>query len=153
MNINKKGITSLEIIAVIAIIGVLSVIIVAPFSSFRSSKTLDTGVEEIVSLLNDARLSTLSSKGGFQYGVHFETSRIVLFKGTVFNDTDPNNKEILLNNTLEISNIALTGAGSDVVFERLTGKTSQDGTITLRIKNDPSKSVLITIQPTGVVGF
>jgi len=152
-DVHKKGLTIIELLVVIGIIVILAAIIVSPFSTFRASKILDAGVEDVISLLNQARLNTLSSKGGFQYGVHFESSRIVSFRGATFIEPDVNNKEITLDGALEISEITLNGGGSDIVFDRLTGKTNQYGTTTLRIKNTPSKNIAITIEATGIAGF
>lgn len=149
----KKGVSFVELITALAILAILASIVTNFFSGFRESKVLDTGIEDVASLLNEARLSTLSSKSGSQYGVHFETSRLVFFRGSSFTEPDVNNKEVILNSALEIPNISLNGGGSDVVFERLTGKTDQYGTITMRVKNNPSRSIIITIEQTGIVGF
>ena len=87
-----------------------------------------------------------------KYGVHFEASRVVLFKGNTYDANDPDNEEYLLRgNTL--SPITLTGGGSDVVFERLNGKTNQSGTVTISSVSDPSRSKVITIRGTGIVEF
>lgn len=148
-----RGVTAMELLISLAILAMISGIVVSFFSGFRESKVLDTGVEDVVSLLNEARLDTLSSKSDLQYGVHFESGRMVLFRGTVFSEPNVDNVEVVLNSVLEISNIALTGGGANVLFDRLTGKTSQYGAVTLRVKNAPSRSVLITIEPTGVASF
>lgn len=148
-----SGITIMEILIAVAILSVISTGIIIPFSKWRESRTLDVNTEGIMSLLNEARQNTLSSKDGFQYGVNFESARAVLFRGTTFVEPDVNNKEMSISPVLEISNIMLGGGATDVVFERLTGKTNNSGTITLRVKNDTSKNVIIKVEPTGAVGF
>jgi len=157
-NINVKagsvcGFTLLEILMTIAIFTIITVIIVAPLSDFRASRVLDAGVEDVVTILNEARIDTLSSKNNSQYGVHFESTRMVLFKGTTFVEPDSNNKEVLFDSALEMPSILLNGSGVDVVFERLSGSTNQYGTIVLRVKNNPSTSITITIEQTGIAGF
>lgn len=148
---SSKGITALELLMVVAIMAVLAAIVVSPFAQFRNSKVLDTAGENALSILTKARGNTLSSKNSYQYGVHFESSQMVLFRGATYNPSDTNNEIVALDNALEISSINLAGGTSDdVIFDRLTGKTSQDGEIVIRVKSDTSKTRTITINATGV---
>lgn len=150
MEFFKKGITVLEIIIVVAILVLITAIIISPFDSFRKSKALETSVEEVVSIINKARLDTLSSKDSFTYGVHLESGRAVMFRGASFVEPDINNKEFKYNNVIESTNINLIGGGPNIIFDKLTGKTSQYGTFDLRLKDDIARSVTITIEGTGV---
>lgn len=150
-NNHSRGFTALELLMVIAILGILATIILMPFNAFRNSKVLDTASEETLALISEARGNTLSGKGGYQYGVHFEASKIVLYRGATYSAGDANNKAVVLDNALEVSSIALAGGGVDVLLDRLTGKTSQNGTVIIRVKNDTSKLRTITIEKTGVV--
>lgn len=149
---SSKGITALELLMTVAIMAILAAIIVSPFAQFRNSKVLDTAGENALSILTKARGNTLSSKNSYQYGVHFESSQMVLFRGATYSSSDPNNEAVILDNALEISSIYLAGGVSDaVLFDRLTGKTSQDGTVVIWVKSDTSKTRTITINATGVV--
>jgi prepilin-type N-terminal cleavage/methylation domain-containing protein len=145
-----RGVTLLEFVVVIAIVVVLTSIIVNSFSAFKNNKVLDTGVENILSVLAKARGNTLASKNAYQYGVHFESAQIVLFQGAVYSVSDPNNEIISLDTSLEVSSISLAGGGSEVIFDRLTGKTSENGTIVIRVKSDTTKTKTITIDATGI---
>ena len=146
----QKGFTMLELVVVVAIVVLLASIIITSFSQFRNSKVLDTGVENTLSVLAKARGNTLSSKNAYQYGVHFEATQAVLFRGATYSSFDTNNEAALLDNALEISSISLTGGGSNVLFDRLTGKTNMNGTIVIRVKSDTSKTKTITINATGI---
>jgi prepilin-type N-terminal cleavage/methylation domain-containing protein len=146
----KKGFTALELLIVVSIMAILVTIIISPFAAFRNSKVLDTASEETLALLSEARADTLSAKGGYQYGVHFETAQIVLYRGAAYSSTDVSNKVVALDSALEVSSVALVGGGADVLFDRLTGKTSQSGTVVIRVKNDIAKSRTITIFGTGI---
>ncbi len=146
----KKGFTMLEIVVVVAIVMILASVIITSFSKFRNNKVLDTGVENTLSVLAKARGNTLSSKNAYQYGVHFEASQAVLFRGATYNSSDTNNEVAPLDNALEISSVSLTGGGSDVLFDRLTGKTSMDGTVIVRVKSDTAKTKTVTINGTGI---
>ena len=145
-----QGFTMIELVVVLAIIVLLMAVVVTPFRAFRNSKALDTTSEETLALLSEARGSTLSAKDGYRYGVHFESSQAVLFRGDTYSSGDTTNKAITLDNALEFSSISLAGGGSEVVFDRLTGKTTQSGSVVVRIKSDTSKTRTITIGGTGV---
>jgi len=56
----------------------------------------------------------------------------------------------MLNASDAVFNITLAGGGSDVIFNRLTGETSQNGVITL---SSPSTAQIktVTVYKTGVV--
>lgn len=147
---STQGITALELLMVVAIMALLVSVVAMPFLGFRHNKILDTGTENILSMLSKARGNTLASKDGYQYGIHFQADRTVLFHGATYNSSDSTNEINILDTALEISSISLTGGGTDVLFDRLTGKTNQDGTITLRVKSDTSKIRTITIIGTGI---
>jgi hypothetical protein len=106
-------------------------------------------VENIITLLNEARSKTLASLDDSEYGVHFEANRMVLFKGNLFTEPDPDNKETVFNPTVYISNISLTGGGVNVIFNRLIGKTDEDGTITIALTSDPTINNVVHIYSTG----
>lgn len=145
-----KGFTLLELVIVFAIITLLAGIILSSFSGFRNSKVLDTASEESLALLSEARGDTLAGKDGYQYGVHFDAGQMVMYRGATYTSGDVNNKVSTLDGALEIVTVSLTGGGSEVLFERVTGKTSQAGTVVLRIKSDTAKTRTITVNGTGV---
>ncbi|MHB1118281.1 MAG: pilus assembly FimT family protein [Minisyncoccota bacterium] len=146
----NQGFTMLELLVVVSIMAVLVAIILSPFAAFRNSKVLDTVSEETLALLSEARGDTLSAKNGYQYGVHFEASQIVLYRGSVYTSNDVNNRVVVLDDALEVASVALAGGGSEVLFDQLTGETSQSGTVVIRVKNDTAKSRTIAIEGTGV---
>ena len=119
-------------------------------SRFRSGKALQVVAEDVLSLLDEGRADTLSAKDSYAYGVHFESSIIVLFRGAAYSSSDSSNKKVDIDGAVEISNISLAGGGAEVLFQRLTGKTNQSGTVTIRLKSDTSKIKTILIETSGV---
>lgn len=145
------GFTLIEILVALAIAAILFAIIVSGFSGLRRNSDMSLAVDDSVSFLQDARAKTLSSVNTTAYGVHFETTKFVLFEGSTYNAGSGTNKIRALPSSIEISVVDLNGAVVDVVFKRLTGETSAHGTVTFRQTNDPSITKAIQILSTGLV--
>jgi len=147
----RKGFTLIEILAVISILAVLFAIISSPIMSFYRKVVFQGATENVLTMLDEARKSTLSSYYSSQYGVHVTSSTITLFKGNSYSAVDPNNDVYELSSAVEITEINLTGGGNDVVFERITGETTQDGTIVLTPRIGDFSSSTITVHKSGLV--
>lgn len=150
-NFYKKGITIIELLVVLAVLGIISSIVIPQFSKMRENQVLKSGVQDILSSLDKARSQTLASLNSSEYGVHFETDKIIIFKGTFFPADDPNNESISIISPASISNVTLnlvSGIPGEMYFNRLSGSPSKTGTVTISTTN---YSKIITIWATGVV--
>lgn len=147
----NKGFTIIEIIITVAILLVITTLTLIALNTFRENQSFKNAVNETISLINQARSKTLSSQDFSQYGIHFELSRVVLFKGTTFSEPNPNNIVLILPSSIEISSISLNGLGVNLIFQKLTGKTDQFGSVVFRVKNDISKTKTIDIKNTGII--
>ena len=83
-NLHPQGFTLIELLIVISLLSVLFVVALARFTTFGSQLDLDTASQQTLSILQLARNQTLASEDQDTYGVHFETNRYVLFKGSDF---------------------------------------------------------------------
>ena len=146
----KNGFTLIELLGSLAIIAVLVTIIFTSMSSFRNSKALQTVSEDVLSLLDEAKNNTLSAKDNYSYGVHFESAKMVLFRAPTYSGLEVTNKKVDVDNAVQIYSIVLAGGGPNVIFQKLTGKTSQNGTVIIRLKSDNSKTKTIVIAESGV---
>ncbi len=149
----KKGITILEIMIVLAIIGTLVAVVVPQFAKSRELQVLNSGGQDILSVLEKARTQTLSSLNSSEYGVHFESDKIILFTGKVFSSSAPSNETIDITSPAAISNVTLdgvSGTSGEIYFNRLSGAPSKTGTLTL---STSSYLKIITISPTGVASI
>src|SRR3990167_9873510 len=81
---NKKGFTVIELLIVVTIMALLIAVVLPGFSSFRKSQILSNSSEEIRSSLSRARSETLASVSSSEYGVHFDSDQVVIFKGTIY---------------------------------------------------------------------
>ena len=104
---------------------------------------------KVLSELSLARIQTLGAEGKSSWGVHFEETRLVRFKGSSYSASDPSNLEILLPAGAKIGLISLGGA-SEVIFERLTGRAASIGTIRIELTSDALASTTITIYASGL---
>ncbi|PIT89468.1 MAG: hypothetical protein COU27_00175 [Candidatus Levybacteria bacterium CG10_big_fil_rev_8_21_14_0_10_36_7] len=147
----KKGYTLIELLITMAILLIIFAIVSITFPAFRNTYILNKATDETFALIQDARSKTLSSEGFTQYGVHFATASTTLFSGTVFIEGNPSNSIFNLPDLSEITSVSLEGGGNDLVFERLTGATSQNGSITISSKADLSKNKIINIGSTGII--
>lgn len=147
-----KGFTLIEILVVVALIAILATAVVVSTVSFRSQIDLNTAAQNILNTLRIARAKTLASESASQYGVHFESGQYVLFKGTSYNPSASDNEFHSLPSGFEIANVSI-GGGNDAIFQRLTGITSQSGSVDVRQISDPAKSKTIVIDPSGEVAF
>ncbi|MFA6274501.1 MAG: prepilin-type N-terminal cleavage/methylation domain-containing protein [Candidatus Paceibacterota bacterium] len=149
-NFYKKGITILEILIAIAILGIIVAIALPQFSKMRENQVLKNATSEILSSISKARSQTLSSVDSSEYGVHFQSDKVIIFKGNSFdiNDEDNENIEIIL--PANISSINFSGGGSEIYFSRLSGIPNKTGTIIISTSN---MTKTITISATGLASL
>src|SRR3989338_1425633 len=144
------GFTLIEIFIALAVLAILGTIVLSAFSRFRASTELDAAVRQALSVIRLAQSKTLAAEGDSQHGVRFEPDRITLFPGASFAQA-PTNEVTVLSALVQITNISLAGGGVDLVFDRLTGRTPQSGSVTLASAYDPSRTRVVTIDSSGQV--
>jgi len=147
-----SGFTLIEILIIVAITGLLSVSVFSIYRGFNKNRSLEVSVQNIASLLSEARSLTLSSKNDSVYGVHLEESKAVLFKGTTYSTSSSDNIEYIISGLVSATS-TLNGGVVDVVFDRLTGETTAFGTTTLWLTADASSTKNIIIRETGIIEF
>ena len=147
----NKGFTLIEILIAVGIMALLFGLSAQPLLTFYRNIRFQGAVENVLTMLDEARKSTLSSYNSSQYGVHFETNRVVLFRGATFTEPNPENEEYNFSDIIEISTISLAGGVDDVIFERISGETSATGTIEVSLLAGSTTSKLITVHGSGLV--
>ncbi len=114
---------------------------------------MDVSVNQVLSVINEARVKTVSSEDYSRFGVHLEAGRIVLFKGDTFTEPSSSNIETALSPVVEISDVSLNGGWANVVFQKLTGKTANYGSLRVRLKADNNKYKNISVKSTGIANI
>lgn len=151
-SVKESGFTLIEILVSIAVILIITILTLFSLTTLNKQVSIDSASQNILSTLRFARSQTLASKNQTTYGVHFETSKFVLFSGTSYDASATSNKDYTLGEA-EISDISLNGAGSEVIFARIRGTTTQFGTVTVRLTSDISKTKTININSSGQVSI
>ena len=99
--------------------------------------------------MHSAQSQSLASVDSSEYGVHFKSDQVIIFKGKIFAEGAIDNKVINVVYPASISNVTLGGVSAssgNLYFERLSGAPSKIGTITVLT---PSSTKIITISATG----
>jgi len=145
----QKGFTAVELLVVVAIIGILSTIMTLSFSNFRNNQALQNTANTVMSVIEEARTKTLSGDGNTYYSVRFESGKAVLFTGGTYNANASTNKYFSYETPVTLGTLSLNGSATAVTFDRLTGKTSQYGTI--QLTRSATSSVTITVTANGTI--
>lgn len=148
---SKKGFTLTELLVVIAIMSLVGSIVWGGLSNYRDVQALQSTTDVIVATLGEARSRAISSVEAMQYGVHFEEKSIVLFEGSQYSPSSASNTTTVLNNTISVSTDGLTSSSTEVVFEKITGKGSASGQITVSLTANADKNFVIVVEPIGIV--
>jgi len=143
-------VTLAEIVVVIAVIFILLGMTVAAFDKLGAIRALDTDSQTVVLELEKAHSLTLASKNEKQYGLHFASSSVTLFEGASYIAGSGSSTVTYLNPSVIITGLSLAGSSTEIVFDRLTGKTSQPGTITATLSGKVSSTKTIRVYATGV---
>ena len=143
-----KGFTLLEIalsIGVLTLIGALSLV---SFVNSRRVRDLTVAGADTLSVLRLAQAKAVAGEDASAWGVRLEQSRTLLFRGTDYASATLTTA-YPLPATVEIANVVLQGGGSELVFRRLDGRTSQPGTFEVRVTGSSVQTLAIAIDPSG----
>lgn len=152
MHKKNKGFTIIELMVVVGAATILVTITAGVYLSFSKRNYLDVNARELQSVINLGRGQTLSSEGSQNFGVHIDdiNNEYVLFPGQAYNSSDPDNEIFIADSRVSIVSINIQGGGSDIIFDRLTGETSQYGVITFEDAADSSLQIEICIHRSGI---
>lgn len=154
---NREGFTLVELVVVMGILIILGAVAIPTIFDFQKESALNDGAREIISTLSLAQSKTLASEGGERWGVYFTTStsphQYVLFKGGDFASRDTSFDEVSrVFGAVEFFEINF-GGGQEIVFDRITGETSQTGKVSLRLKDKPGKFRTVYVESSGRAGM
>ncbi len=154
---HEAGFTILELTVVIAIFLIVAVISIPSIVSLQKTPDLSTAAEEVIGGLRLAQNKTLAFEYSGQYGVYFDTAsspqQFIIFQGSSYATRVSAYDQVRpIPTTVEFSSVNV-GASNQVVFDKLTGSTTNSGSVTLRLKSDPSQTLTVYVDSTGIVGY
>ncbi|MDD3646962.1 MAG: type II secretion system protein [Candidatus Dojkabacteria bacterium] len=148
---STDGITLIEIVIVIGLLAILAGVSIPIYRTSFTKGDLDTSASQVLSTIRLAQSKAMGGEDASKFGIHFDTTttpdQYILFKGDTYNPSDTYNQVNNLSRQIEISSVGLGGGGVDLVFEKYSGETVNDGTITF--KNTTGEFIYITINSIG----
>ncbi|OIO30944.1 hypothetical protein AUJ77_01225 [Candidatus Nomurabacteria bacterium CG1_02_43_90] len=151
LSFSSRGFSALEILVVMGILAVLLSSIIPSFLNFRRNTILNTETQELMTIINRARLLSVSSKNDQPFGVHLESGKAVLFEGVTYSAVSATNDAHVFDPSLTLV-FAVGGGGAEVLFQKVTGATNQDATTTLLVTGTTG-STTIHVFPTGIASI
>lgn len=144
---SSAGFTMIEIVLVLVVMGLLTVAVYPFLRTSTGQAELKRALWEVTDNVRRAQVQSMAGEEDSVWGIHFDTTSYVLFKGATYNSGDTTNITFDLPAQITIGPVTLTGGGSDLVFERTTGKTSSSGTVQINDASSGSnKTITITSE-------
>jgi prepilin-type N-terminal cleavage/methylation domain-containing protein len=142
---NQKGFSVIELIVVVAVFLIFMAISEWGILNFKFQGDLNTATNDIVQALRHAKANAQQVQGDSKWGVEISAGQITVFEGTSYAGRNSAFDQIInLPNGVSASGL------SEVVFEKISGITSNTGTITL---TNSSGTKDITINAKGTVSY
>lgn len=144
-----RAFTMIELLVVVAIISILTGMTLFGFGGIANNNALTGAHRQVLSALEEARARALASSNDSAHGVHFSATALTLFEGDTYDVSDPSNRVITLSGRVSVSDITLAGGGTEIVFLKASGATTQAGTITVSLVSDASVSRTVVVETSG----
>ncbi len=140
----QAGFTFLELIIVIAITFIVGITAVPFYSRFFNQTSVTNTTDQFIAELRKAQLYSIVGKRGGQWGVAYNSSKIILFQGSTYAS-----RNTAFDETFSIDpNISVTGF-TELAFNRMTGTPSASQSITITGIGGNAKTISVTTQ--GVI--
>ncbi|MFA6552960.1 MAG: GspH/FimT family pseudopilin [Patescibacteria group bacterium] len=139
------GFSLIELLIVIGVLVLVAGLSIPFYQSFQVSSNLDNTTGEVTSALRRVQGMAMGSQQWSPWGIHLESRRYILFAGAAYAAGDPTNEVFTIPQNITIS----TTTGTDIIFSRVKGETSNTGTVTLRSSNNESST--LTINSQGII--
>lgn len=122
---------------VVAIVGILASVMMVGFGGTQRQAVLDANYATVFSALETARSNASQGVGTEPHGVYIEEDAVTLFEGTSYTGAG---ERIPLSSLTETNH-----TGTTIVFDRITGETAADQTVTVtHTTSGNSKSVTVS---------
>lgn len=153
----SAGYTLVELLLVVGIIGILITLITGSLTNYQVQSNVTALTSEVIAEMKEQQTRAMSgdtdgTADSMHFGVHFDSDKYVLFRGTIYSPVDTANISMNLPEQMEFSNI--TFPGGDVIFSRVSGEVSGytpgADSVTIMHKETDEKKVM-RLNKLGVV--
>jgi prepilin-type N-terminal cleavage/methylation domain-containing protein len=157
MKNNQSGFTLIETIVVVGIVLILFGFVGFNLIGVQRTTSINSTADVLLSDLSSQQTKAMMGAGagasiGSSYGIYFRSNGYVLFKGTTYPASDPNNFIVSLDEGIAFTNI--TFPSSSIVFSAgsgtISGFLNNQNTIDIR-DTQGVKTKTITVNRYGVV--
>lgn len=154
----NKGFTIIELLIIIGLAIILFSSVFAVQGRFLVDTYLDSNTKQIVQNLRLAQMRSITKFKDSEWGVYFDENvegnddKFVLFKGSTYETRDPS-YDIVTNlpDSIALSGINLNGDTNFITFSKVTGETSNYGSIQIFDSQEGINTILINEK--GLVGI
>jgi prepilin-type N-terminal cleavage/methylation domain-containing protein len=143
-----RGFTLLEVLIVVGLFAVIAGLVLSMGVHTHSGYSVRDDEDLAIAVLEKARSQSMNGiclgSGctiAIAHGVHSNPHQLVLFQGFSYNPSDNTNEYI------NAQSSATTFAGTDIIFDPLSG--SVEATSTLTIADTASSTIVITVGTSG----
>ena len=148
----NKAFTFIELAIVITLL-VASLALVGLYSQVSQVRAdVNTQAASFVAYARLASSDEEAGRSALNHGIHLEPDSYILFEGASYVPEASENFTISLPATISIQNIALNGAGSDIIFNAPNGGTNTYGSFDFH-SEQINKTVSITIDENGKISY
>ena len=135
----RSGVTLVELVLVIGLFTLLATVGLLSLITPQQKLTADSAKNLILLTVKEAQNKAMTGVEAENFSVHFESGGFSLFKGTIFDSTDPENLVTNLDPSLSFTAINLPS--QNIVFSKLSGEAENF---------DPAlNSIILTDSQTG----
>ena len=142
---NSSGFTVLELVIVIAIFIIFAGLGEQAFFSFQSKSNLEINTYNVVESLRHAKSNAQQVQGDTKWGVYISSSQAVVFSGDSYATRD-----MAKDQTVEFSGGIIVSGLTEVVFEKVSGKTFDIGDISISNNYEEQK---LTVNSYGAISY
>lgn len=154
---NKKGLSIVELLVVISIFTIMAALSTTTYKNWQKQVQLVNGSSELREILLQAHQLSTAAAENSSWGVHLDQDSYSLFKGSFYNQADPENKDrdfygIYIKNVSTSISDGLGAYSNDIVFEKYTGETANTGSIYLRTKFGNDEKIIV-VESSGRINY
>jgi prepilin-type N-terminal cleavage/methylation domain-containing protein len=143
---DQLGFTLIELLLSVVIIGMLSGLSLPVYESFARRNDLDVATLSVVNAIRRSETYARAVQGDSIWGIRFQSSAVILFKGATYASRDANFDE-----SIDVPDSVTVSGLSEVQFAKLTAAPNTTGTVTFTSTTNDTRT--LTLNAKGMVDY